>query len=56
MAEDFDFIGFTFDGKHSYYDFGIYRTSGGDMYQLNVGLAPTDQTAEHAGVDGLYFL
>jgi hypothetical protein len=42
MAEDFDFIGFTFDGKHSYYDFGIYRTSGGDMYQLNVGLAPTD--------------
>lgn len=56
MAEDFDFIGFTFNGKHSYDDFGIYRTSNNDMYQLNVGLAPTDQTADHVGVNGLYFL
>ena len=32
MAEDFDFIGFTFNGKHSYDDFGIYRTSNNDMY------------------------
>ena len=39
--QDFDFMGFTYNGKHSYRDFGIYRTSNGDKYEES--LIPTLQ-------------
>lgn len=52
---DYDFIAFSFNGKHSYEDFGIYRVIDGDRY--NVNLTPTlkDKTAENLGGDGLYY-
>lgn len=52
---DYDYIAFTFDGKHSYEDFGLVRTSDGDRY--NEELLPTaqDTTAEVIGGDGTYF-
>jgi hypothetical protein len=31
-SDDLDFLGFTFNGKHCYYDFGIYRVIDGDRY------------------------
>ena len=34
---DYDFIAFSFNGKHSYEDFGIYRTSDSNAgYQENL--------------------
>ena len=52
---DFDFLAFSFGGKHSYDDFGIYRTLDGDRY--NIDLAPTlmDMTADVPSSDGMYF-
>jgi predicted phage tail component-like protein len=52
---DYDYIAFSFNGLHSYEDFGIYRISDGDRY--NDELAPTTQdlTAEVPGGDGMYF-
>lgn len=35
---DMDFLGFTYNGKHSYKDYGIYRVSEGNSYLLNIGL------------------
>ena len=29
---DYDFLAFSFGGKHSYDDFGIYRVIDGDRY------------------------
>ena len=52
---DFDFLAFSFGGKHSYDDFGVYRTLDGDRY--NIDLAPTlmDMTADLPSADGVYF-
>lgn len=52
---DYDFIAFSFDGKHSFEDFGIYRVSNGDRY--NEELLPTakDLTAEVSSGDGSYY-
>lgn len=52
---DQDFIAFSFNGKHSYDDFGIIRTIDSDRYDEN--LAPTleDKTAEVPGGDGQYY-
>jgi hypothetical protein len=36
---DYDFIAFSFNGKHSFEDFGLIRTSDGSRYNIN--LAPT---------------
>lgn len=53
---DYDFIAFSFDGKHSYEDFNIYRVSAGNKYRED--LAPTlkDTTAEIPGSDGMQLL
>ena len=55
-SADYDFIAFSFDGKHSVEDFGIYRVSDGNRNSLE--LAPTlkDITADVAGSDGTYYL
>jgi hypothetical protein len=36
---DFDFLGFSFAGRHSWDDFGIYRTIDGDRH--NEDLTPS---------------
>jgi predicted phage tail component-like protein len=52
---DFDFLAFSFNGKHSYDDFGIYRTSGGDRYEEKLMPNINDKTAEVPNGDGMYY-
>lgn len=53
--QDMDFIGFTYNGKHSYHDLGIYRTSDGSRYSNNLTATMTDKTADVPGGDGQYY-
>jgi hypothetical protein len=55
MAKDFDFIGFTYNGKHSYNDFGIYRTSDGSRYNDILIPQLLDKTIDVPGREGQYF-
>lgn len=55
MTRDYDFIGFTYGGKHSIDDFGIYRTSDGNRYNDNLIPQLTDKTADVPGGDGQYY-
>ena len=52
---DYDYIAFSFMGKHSFEDFGIIRTSDGSRY--NQGLNPNlnDKTTEVPNGDGMYY-
>jgi hypothetical protein len=52
MGYDYDFIGFTYNGKHSIGDFGIYRTSDGSRYNDDLVPALNDKTADIPGGDG----
>ena len=53
---DYDFLAFSFDGKHSYEDFHIYRISdGNDGYKENLVPNQVDKTAEVPGMDGQYY-
>lgn len=54
-TRDYDFIGFTFNGKHSIDDFGIYRTSNGDRYDEKIVPELNDITAQIPGGDGQYY-
>jgi predicted phage tail component-like protein len=52
---DYDFIAFSFNGKHSYEDMGIYRTSdGNDGYSMSLTPEIQDKTA-NSEMDGSYF-
>lgn len=53
--EMMDFIGFTYNGKHSFYDLGIYRTIDGSRYNESITPAMTDKTADIPGGDGQYY-
>lgn len=55
MAYKHDFFGFTYNGKHSFDDFGIYRTSDGNRYNDNLVPQMTDKTADVPGGDGQFF-
>lgn len=55
MTRDYDFIGFTFGGKHSIDDFGVYRTSDGSRYNLELLPTLTEKTADVPGGDGQYY-
>jgi predicted phage tail component-like protein len=55
MADNFDFIGFTYNGLHSYTDFKIYRISDGSIYNDNLLPTMTDKTADVPGGEGQYF-
>lgn len=55
MTRDYDFIGFTYGGKHSIDDFGIYRTSDGDRYNDNLIPPLADKTADIPRGDGQYY-
>lgn len=52
---DYDFLGFSFAGKHSWDDFGLIRTSDGDRYNENLAPTMNDKTAEVPGGDGIYY-
>ena len=53
---DYDYIAFSYKGKHSYEDFGIYRVSDGtDGYNNELVTTLTDKTAEVPGMDGQYY-
>jgi hypothetical protein len=53
---DYDYIAFSFDGKHSYEDFNIYRVSdGNDGYSESLVSAISDKSIEIPGMDGQYF-
>lgn len=50
-----DFLAFSFNGKHSWDDFGIYRVIESDRYNENLAPTLTDKTAEVPGNDGMYY-
>lgn len=52
---DMDFIGFTYNGKHSFRDLNIYRTSNGSRYNDNLNATLTDKTADVPGSNGQYY-
>lgn len=52
---DQDFIAFSFNGKHSYKDFGLIRTSDGERYNENINPNLEDITVEVPGADGSYY-
>ena len=49
---DYDFIGFTYNGKHSINDLKIYRTSDGSRYNETLNPTITDKTVEIIGSEG----
>lgn len=50
-----EFLSFSFNGKHSYADFGLIRTSEGDRYNENLAPTMNEKTAEVPGGDGMYY-
>lgn len=55
LGYDYDFIGFTYNGKHSIKDLHIYRTSNGDRYEENLVPNMREKTASVEGMTGLYY-
>lgn len=53
--QDFDFLAFSFNGKHSWDDFGLYRVSSGNRYNTELSPQMNDITAENPSADGMYF-
>jgi predicted phage tail component-like protein len=51
---DMDFLGFTFNGKHSYLDLGVLRTIN-DRIQHSLSPEMNDITADNPGGDGTYY-
>lgn len=51
---DTDFIGFTFNGKHSS-ELGIVRTSDGSRFNENLLSVISDKTVQVPGADGTYY-
>ena len=54
-SKDYDFLAFSFNGKHSYDDFGIYRVSDGDRYNVELTPQMNDKTVDNVGGDGMFF-
>ena len=52
---DYDFLAFSFGGKHSVEDFGVYRTGKNDGYSLELNPTLVDKTVDVVGGDGTYF-
>ena len=52
---DYDFIGFTYNGKHSIKDLKIYRTSSGGRYDGDLVPVTRDKTASVDGMVGQYY-
>ena len=54
MAKNIDFVGFTFNGRHSS-EFNIYSVSDGSRYQDNLVPSPIDYTEQIPGGVGQYY-
>lgn len=54
LCQDWDFLGFTFAGKHCYLDLGVMRTIN-DRFQHSVQPESTQLTADSPGGDGTYY-
>lgn len=52
---DYAYIAFSFNGKNSYDDFGIYRTSDGSQYSIPLIPELNEKTADSIGNDGMYY-
>jgi predicted phage tail component-like protein len=52
---DYDYTAFSFNGKHSFEDFGLIRVSDGSRYAINLTPTLNDKTADVPGRDGMYF-
>lgn len=52
---DTDYLGFTFNGKHSLFDLNIIRVSKSNRYNEQLSPQSKDQTAEVPMSDGSYF-
>lgn len=50
-----DFVGFTFNGKHSYKDFNIYHVSDNNFYKDDIIPQLNDQTTTIIGLDETYY-
>lgn len=50
-----DFVGFTYNGKHSIRDLKIYRTSNSNRYTENLTATMTDKTVDVPGGNGQYY-
>lgn len=55
VKTDYDFIGFTYNGKHSVRDLKIYRTSASNRYETGMFPSIKDTTASVAGQIGQYY-
>lgn len=55
MVYNTDFIGFTYNGKHSINDFNVYRTSDGDRYNYDLIPQLNDKTVDIPGGHGQYY-
>lgn len=56
VYSDYDYIGFTFNGKHACEDLGIYRVSSSNRYQEELNPERKERTAEAPGADYVYYL
>lgn len=52
---DYTYVAFSFNGKNSYDDFGIYRTSDGSQYSTPLVPELNEKTADSIGNDGMYY-
>lgn len=50
-----DFLGFTFNGKHSFRDLSVLRVINGDRFTEDLAPQMNDLTADVPGTDGQYF-
>ena len=56
VYDDYDFIGFSFNGYHCIEDLGIIRVGNGTRYQENLTPQIQEQIGQHPGIDGAYFI
>ena len=54
MAEKKDYVGFTYNGKHSS-DLNILRVSSSNRYSENIAPTFADTTADNPGADGTFY-
>lgn len=54
VYDDYDFIGFSFNGYHCVEDLHIIRVSDGSRYKENLTPQIQEYTGQHAGIDGAF--
>ena len=56
VYDDYDFIGFSFNGHHCVEELNIIRVNGGSMYSENLTPQIQEKSGQHPGVEGAYLL